>query len=303
MSEGSTEGELLLPGDWVEVRLAPEILATLDRDQAVAGLPFMPEMAVAFGRRFRVALRAERTCVQPPERPFRKLADAVVLDGLRCDGSAHGGCQLGCLMLWKEAWLRRVDGPGDAPRLPAAPAPSLRVHRGEDPDVFFCQGTELVRATTRGDPLLDPGQYLRFVRTRTFTVPELAAMFARIGGRFVARHARAALRRGPPPPPEAPAPLGIVPGEWVRVKEAEGIRRTLDARGRFRGLAFGGEMERFCGRRMRVWKRVERILSEETGRLRSVRDTVLLEGGICDRHWGCARGMPILWREAWLERA
>ena len=30
-------------GEWVEVRSATEILATLDDSQSVAGLPFMPE--------------------------------------------------------------------------------------------------------------------------------------------------------------------------------------------------------------------------------------------------------------------
>ena len=29
------------------------------------------------------------------------------LEDLRCDGSAHGGCQAGCLLYWKEAWLTR----------------------------------------------------------------------------------------------------------------------------------------------------------------------------------------------------
>src|SRR5262249_4423538 len=32
---------------------------------------------------------------------------AVLLE-TRCDGSAHGGCQAGCTILWKEAWLKPV---------------------------------------------------------------------------------------------------------------------------------------------------------------------------------------------------
>ena len=38
------------------------------------------------------------------------MRDTVYLEDLRCDGSGHGGCQAGCRIYWKEAWLRRVDG-------------------------------------------------------------------------------------------------------------------------------------------------------------------------------------------------
>ena len=34
----------LRAGEWVEVRNADEILRTLDAEQALEGLPFMPEM-------------------------------------------------------------------------------------------------------------------------------------------------------------------------------------------------------------------------------------------------------------------
>lgn len=291
------------PGDWVEVLELPEILATLDGDGLLEGLPFMPEMAAFCGGRFQVRMRAERTCVHPPERRFRKLRDCVVLTGLRCTGASHGGCQLGCMIYWKESWLKK----GEPPRSPLVPgrmeAGVLGATRRSDPDVYFCQGTELVRATSPGDPLWKPGQYVRFVSAGTFTIPELAAWVARIGARWVQRHVRARLpARGRHPAAPVVGSLDLVPGERVRVKTREAIAATLDERGRYRGLAFGGEMERFCGRTMIVAARVDRIMDEATGRIRLLKDTVILDGGICDRHWGCARGMPILWREAWLER-
>jgi hypothetical protein len=37
---------------------------------------------------------------------------AVHLEGPRCDGQAYGGCQAACLIYWKEAWLKKVSGPG-----------------------------------------------------------------------------------------------------------------------------------------------------------------------------------------------
>jgi hypothetical protein len=89
----------------------------------------------------------------------------------------------------------------------------------------------------------------------------------------------------------------------VEVKRREEIFATLDARGSLRGLGFINDYDAFCGRRLRVHARVERIVDEATGRLRRLRDTVALEGAHCERHAGCARGMPALWREAWLRRA
>ena len=96
--------------------------------------------------------------------------------------------------------------------------------------------------------------------------------------------------------------LGLEPGEVVEVKNREEILRTLDARRMHKGLSFGGDMSGQCGRRMRVLTRVDRVIVEGSGRLRPVHDTVLLEGSTCDRYFGCARGMPFLWREAWLAR-
>lgn len=313
-------GRELLPGHWVEVLSAEEILRTLDEDHMLDGLPFMPEMLPHCGKRFRVALRAERTCVYPPEVPFRQLKGAVVLQGLRCDGSAHGGCQLGCMMFWKEAWLRRVPAgeahapAAAAPTAPtpevsspqAAPQPLLRVTRRSDPSLYVCQGTELPRATTPGDALWKPGQYLRMLKVRTLTLGQLTSMLSRAVLRRGGRMAKRALDRGRPAgAADAPAAasLGLQPGEWVVVRGREEIRRTLDAKGMYKGLPFGGDMYGYCGRRMRVRDRVERIVDERTGRPRTVRDTVILEGSVCERYMGCARGMPILWREAWLERA
>lgn len=291
------------PGDMVVVRPADEILRTLDDSQALAGLPFMPEMLAACGGRFRVALRAERACVRPPEVPFRRLDDAVVLDGLRCDGSAHGGCQLGCMMLWREAWLRPAgEGEVSGPQDPAAEMPVLRATSLHDPEVFMCQATELRRVTTPGVPLWRPRQYVGFLRSGTFTLPELVWRMSRLASRRAARLLRAARSSGSSTRP-APGPLGLEPGEWVEVRGRSAIEATLDDHGTLRGLAFGGDMAELFGRRMRVRSRVDRIIDERTGRLRSVHDTVILDGALCDRYLGCARGMPFLWREAWLRRA
>lgn len=293
----------LLPGDWVEVRSVPEIVHTLDADGSVEALPFMPEMLPFVGRRFKVVQRAERTCLHPPQVPFPRLANSVVLEDLRCDGSLHGGCELGCMFFWKESWLRPVDGGAtleNDPPPPTDPVPELQVTRPGQPETFVCQATELPRATTPGPPLWKPGQYVDFIRDRTYSTPELAGMLWRLGSRKLLR----LVRSRPPEPLHAaePAPLDLQPGQWVEVKSQDEILRTLDAQRQHKGLAFSGNMIEACGKKMQVLKRVDTLIEDRTGRLRTVRGTVLLEGSICDRYLGCARGMPFLWREVWLSR-
>ena len=100
----------LRPGEIVEVRPAAEILATLDETGAFDDMPFMPEMLQYVGRRFTVSRRVEKICDTIAATGSRRVHDTVYLEDLRCDGSGHGGCQAGCRIYWKEAWLRRVDG-------------------------------------------------------------------------------------------------------------------------------------------------------------------------------------------------
>jgi hypothetical protein len=92
-------------GEMVEVRGKAEILATLDERGRLDGMPFMPEMFQYCGQPFPVYKRAHKTCdtVSGNSRGLT-LEDSVHLD-LRCAGKAHGGCQAGCLLFWKEAWL------------------------------------------------------------------------------------------------------------------------------------------------------------------------------------------------------
>lgn len=64
-------------------------------------------------------------------------------------------------------------------------------------------------------------------------------------------------------------------------------------------------MLKFCEKRFRVYKTLDKILLEATGELRKIKTpTVLLEGVICDgkAHGGCDRSCFCFWREAWLRR-
>src|SRR5262245_45015436 len=94
----------LRANEYVEVRSKEEILATLDEHGQLEGLPFMPEMFEFCGKQYRVFKRAHKTCDPPNGLCGRKMLRAVHLEGIRCTGAAHGGCQAQCLIFWKEAW-------------------------------------------------------------------------------------------------------------------------------------------------------------------------------------------------------
>jgi hypothetical protein len=99
----------LRAGDWVEVRSKEEILRTLDKNGRLEQLPFMPQMFLYCGQRFRVYKRAHKTCdTVSGNWTGRRLPNGVHLD-LRCDGQAYGGCQAACLIFWNEAWLKPVS--------------------------------------------------------------------------------------------------------------------------------------------------------------------------------------------------
>jgi hypothetical protein len=98
-------------GDWVEVRTKEEILESLDANGRLGGMPFMPEMFRFCGKTFQVYKRAHKTCDYTTAYPYhtRRLDRTVHLE-TRCDGEAHGGCQAGCLLYWKQAWLKPLSG-------------------------------------------------------------------------------------------------------------------------------------------------------------------------------------------------
>ena len=308
-------------GELVRVRSAEEIRRTLDADGALDGLPFMPEMLAYCGRRFRVFKSAHKTCDTITKSGIRRMQDAVHLEGLRCDGSEHGGCQAGCLLFWKEAWVERVnDGELDpAPSADAAtrvrdvlvPATRAAGNSTDGEEVFRCQATELLRATSPMSAW-NPRAYLQDVWTgnvplREFIWVLLVALFNTIQAwRGGAGYPRLQARLEKQTPRER---LGLRPGEEVEVRSKQDIAKTLSMEGKNRGLWFDNEMLPYCGSSHRVERLVARIIDEKTGRMLNFRnDCVVLEGVTC-RAWFsgkrlfCPRGITPYWREIWLRRA
>ena len=93
-------------GERVELRAPAEILATLDAQGCLDGVPFMPEMLGYFGRVCTVEAQVERACDTVNYTGVFRLRNTVILDDLRCDGTGHDGCEAQCRLYWKEAWLR-----------------------------------------------------------------------------------------------------------------------------------------------------------------------------------------------------
>jgi hypothetical protein len=114
MSTGEPKKALKLKArEWVEVRSREEILGTLDERGRFENVPFMPEMLEYCGERMQVASSAHKTC-DPAHNPWtiRRVTNAVHLEGARCDGEGHGGCQAGCLIFWKRFRFVRELDPG-----------------------------------------------------------------------------------------------------------------------------------------------------------------------------------------------
>jgi hypothetical protein len=326
----------LRAGDVVEVRSEEEILRTLDANGALDALPFMPEMLRLCGKRFRVSSRAHKACDTIDWRTLRRMEDAVHLEDLRCDGSAHGDCQAGCLLYWKEAWLARVNeadsGERDSsPEVRIVDAASsctretllsatTRTDASEDGgSIYACQATELLRATTRPINWWEPGQYVDDVRSGNASVANvLRGLLVGFFNKFQQANARVLPRfclvRGCKPYPfvEGRAAngtpeerLNLQPGEIVEVKSKDEIFATLDDRDRNRGLRFDSEMLKYCGTRGRVLRRVEHIIDEKTGKMLHIKgDCIILDGVVCtgDYHRSCPRRIYPYWREIWLKR-
>jgi hypothetical protein len=312
-------------GDWVEVRPLWEIMATLDQSCALEAMPFMPEMAQYAGRRYQIVKSAHKTCDPMGTSDLRRMSDAVHLE-TRCDGGAHDGCEARCLLFWKGAWLRPVDGPAisEKPSYPAQDADcgGLQAGTRRRTDAgelrYRCQATEIV-AATRPLPISDLRQYLEDVSSGNVSLVQFFVEMVRAYANAVIRKAAKSIQIGgrrlrAPTPPVATATgdaknLELQPGEFVQIRSADEILASLDENQKNRGLLFEREMLRHCGKTYRVLAKVARIIDEKSGKMIKLRnDCFSLEGVSCRgldkvRRIFCPRAPFFYWREAWLRRA
>jgi len=302
----------LCAGDWVVVRNEREIADTLDVNGALDGLPFMPEMTRLCGRCIRVLRVAEKTCVEYPGMEYKirefRNNDVVILEASRCSGADHDGCGRACVFLWKMAWLRKVSTNTDTAAVdqPAQEALRATLKTTTAPDHYFCQSTELAKAT----PPLSRNQVImkcfKEVLSGNRGVFEMVRMVLVPVWRYATERFHAPIRVGD----LKRTPVGnlnLQPSELVRIKTEAEIVKTLDSRALNRGLSCDRGMRQFCGGTYKVRNRLNRMISESSGRMRQVEGTVILEGLQCICWWnhvgGCPREDYMYWREVWLERA
>ena len=320
----------LRAGELVEVRSEAEILATLDAKGRLDALPFMPEMLTYCGKQFHVYKRADKTCDTICYTPgLRRMQNTVHLDMLRCDGSAHGGCQALCLLFWKEAWLKRVQPNATSSRyqdsVPVVPgqisadsgsmtrdllmkatrASGEEVAAGEE--VYTCQATEHQRASTFLH-WWDCRQYFRDLWYGNATALQLLKgisfqMFKqtlRLGG-FRAQvwaYNRLQGACGGTPYPfrsgkltKTPTEeLNLQPGDLVQVKSHDEILATVNQHNKNRGLRFDVEMAPFCGGKYRVLQRLEKFVDERTGKMNKLPGVcIIMDGVYCRSQYSNSR--------------
>jgi hypothetical protein len=326
-------------GDRVKVRSAEEILAQLDENGCLDGMPFMPEMLKYCGQPYQVAASAHKTCDSTHYREGRYMEDTVFLENLRCDGSGHAGCEAQCLVFMKLAWLEPVAPLRDwkLPRRGGATPGRDRAwlqqtteRRGaEGQTLYRCQATEHLNASVAFPPnqlnlyLADLrsgnvtlGALLRGVsllalwhlRRLPFAYRVWVGLYEKVHRAVYgsgAPHMQGRIPKGQPTPE---VKLDVQPGEWVRVKPLSEINATLSFNNRNRGLAYNPEMSPFCGGVHKVERRITRIVDEKDGRLLEMKGPcILLEGGYCKSLYHpealfCPKRIPQYFREAWLER-
>ena len=314
-------------GDRVEVRSEAEILATLDERGELDSLPFMPEMLPFCGKVLTVDKVAHKVCDTITRAGLRRMENAVHLTGVRCDGSAHGGCQNACLVYWKVDWLKRADGPDLEPielRSPRITLPLLMSATRKEPgpdgqERFSCQTTELNRATPEPLPFSNLGQYVEDVRTGNANVfwvirSFLVGLFNRLQSRskrvlphrlWFRNGKRWRFLTGRAMGRTPTVELGLQPGDRVRIKSKDAILDTLNTDLLNRGLGFDEEMSRFCGREARVERRVQQVIDEKTSQMVHMKNPcIVLENLVCEGAYNanCPRAWICFWREIWLER-
>jgi hypothetical protein len=277
------------------------------------------------GQKFQVHKRAHKTCDTVFPIRGRRVERTVHLE-TRCNGSAHGGCDAGCLIFWKEAWLKPCNEPSGASDVPTGATGAKGSFRISEADVldrvrrtetngrasYSCQATCLPYATS-DLKWWEMGQY--FEDYWSGNVP-LTRMFATWFYSFYFHLSQARLGLGPIMrwlydkinplfggtrfprktgiiPVGQPTPvanLNLQPGELVRIKPYEEILKTLDTDNKNRGMFWDAEEVPYCGQSYRVLRRVNRIVNEQTGELQVMKTpSVILDTVVCESRYSECR--------------
>jgi hypothetical protein len=102
----------LAVGEWVKIRPAEEILATLNDESKNRGLVFEQEMLRHCGKTYRVLARLSRIIDEKSGKMIKLTNDCIALEGLTCRGLDNRKrlfCPRGPFFYWRESWLERAE--------------------------------------------------------------------------------------------------------------------------------------------------------------------------------------------------
>jgi hypothetical protein len=227
---------------------------------------------------------------------------------VRCSGTDHDGCQRGCAIFWKAAWLERVNAGSRCEAGPTvAGLGNLRsiLKTKTAANKYFCQSSEFLKATLHLSGLERIRNCFSAVAAGNISAwgmlrRVLVWRWWKTRNKMFGEHARGKQDKTPT------EHLDLQPGDLVEIKSIPEIVKTLDKRGRNRGLHFSADQRRFCGNQFRVRSRADNFIAEGTGEMKRFRNTVILENVICDSAYfafgGCYRCDFLYWREIWLRR-
>jgi hypothetical protein len=309
----------LKAGEWVEVRSRQEILSTLDKNGRLEELPFMPQMLDYCGRRFQVYKHVHKVCSFATRPAGNKMSNAVNLKGVQCNGEAYGGCEAQCIILWKEAWLKRADQFEPASNENTASGSLVCSEndiwagtRARDQEteisepVYVCQATQIPKATQPLSVWAFGQYYDDYVSGNAGISKTLSGLLFQVfhhyivasglgfGSVFRWAYDQFQFLRGGIPYPwrrgQVPrnsrtptSSLNLQVGELVRVKSYKEILKTLDDNWKNRGLNFHAELSIHCGKTFRVLQRPKRLIDEKSGRLVELKnECIVLEGANCE---------------------
>jgi len=295
----SLELENLQPGTTVKVKSLQEITATLDTDCSLEGIPFQAEMRKFCGKKLIIVDNIDRIYIEGTG--LAGIKKVVLLDGARCTGEAHRGCQRRCLFLFKTDWITTEDTADDS---------------NDEPDIDLYAikpGEELLPCHGQSCVLNQAAGRLKYRHFRQYTRGINWPMFVFLSGInsrwYLGKLKDSILGRKQPESAKkaksaAQSSLDLKHGDIVEVKSKKEIFSTLNRRARNRGLAFVGSMIRYCGGRYCVLDNVRYLIDENTNTFRELTDAVMLEDVICtgEYYGGCPRRCYWLWRSDWLKK-
>ena len=108
----------LQPGEWVTVKSADEIGATITPDGYNRGMRYDIEMLKYSGGRYRVQMKVDRLINEQTGKMMQMKTPCIQLEDVYCKGectSRRLGCPRATNIYWREIWLQRDESAPDAP--------------------------------------------------------------------------------------------------------------------------------------------------------------------------------------------